>query len=216
MLLALSAPVPELVSGLPHLARRHALRPILKKKGTRKVWGFVQHPIVAPLLFVGLIYLWLTPTIFEYATTNERVHEVMHFSMLLEGVPFWWLMLDPKPGRLHFKGRIIILWAVMFPQILIGAYIALTSRVLYPIYATLDQGWVSSYRTDQCLGGLVVWIPTSMMSVIAAVIVLRFWARHERYRSRTRDVFVMPAFIHQTTQSNVTTPIANIPLELAD
>ena len=205
MLLALSAPAPELVSGLPHWARKHVLRHILRNKSTRKVGDFVQHPIVAPLLFVGLIYLWLTPAIFDYATTNEGVHDVMHFSMLIEGIPFWWLMLDPKPGRVEFKRRIIILWVVMFPQILIGAYIALTSNVLYPIYAMLDQGWVSSYRTDQCLGGLVVWIPTSMMSVISAVIVLRFWARYERYRGRARRVYVMPALTPLTTQDNAST-----------
>ena len=41
--------------------------------------------MVAPILFVGPIYLWLTPVIFDYATVNETVHDVMHFSMLIAG-----------------------------------------------------------------------------------------------------------------------------------
>jgi putative membrane protein len=29
--------------------------------------------------------------------------------------------------------------------------------------------------TDQTLGGLLTWIPPAMMSVVGALIVLRFW-----------------------------------------
>jgi len=180
MLLALAAPIPELVRGLPRWARVYGLRPILRSGGVRRTWRFIQHPVVAPILFVGLIYFWLTPPIFEYATVNETVHDIMHFSMLLEGIPFWWLMLDPKPGRIPYGRRLIILWAIMPPQIMVGAYITFTSRVLYPLYAILDKGWVPSYLLDQHLGGMVVWIPTSMMSAVSALIVLHFWSRHER------------------------------------
>ncbi|HKJ08765.1 MAG TPA: cytochrome c oxidase assembly protein [Gammaproteobacteria bacterium] len=180
MLLALSAPIPELVTGLPGWARRHMLQPILRSRGVRGTWEFIQHPVVAPILFVGLIYFWLIPPIFDYATVNETVHEIMHFSMLLEGIPFWWLMLDPKPGRVRYGRRMIILWAVMVPQMLIGAYITFSYSVLYPVYATLDKGWVGSYLFDQHLGGLVVWIPASMMSAVAAFLVLVFWTRRER------------------------------------
>ncbi|MGA7538686.1 MAG: cytochrome c oxidase assembly protein, partial [Steroidobacteraceae bacterium] len=163
MLLALAAPIPELVRGLPRWARLHLLRPILRNRGVRLSWSFIQHPVVAPILFVGVIYFWLTPSNFQYATIDANVHDVMHLSMLLDGIPFWWLMLSPIPGRLSYGKRLVILWAIMLPQILAGAYITLTPRVLYPLYALLDHGWVSSYMRDQCLGGLIVWIPGSMM-----------------------------------------------------
>lgn len=179
MLLALSAPIPELVTGLPAWARRQLLVPVLRNRGVRGTWNFIQHPVVAPVLFVGLIYFWLTPPIFDYATINETVHEIMHFSMLIEGIPFWWLMLDPKPGRVPYGRRVVILWLIMPPQMIIGAYIAFTNAMLYPVYASLDKGWVGSYLLDQHLGGLIVWIPTSMMSVVAAMFVLKFWLRHE-------------------------------------
>lgn len=188
MLLALAAPIPELVRGLPRWARLHLLRPVLRNRGVRGTWSFIQHPLVAPLLFVGLIYFWLTPSIFQYATLNNKVHDLMHFSMLIEGIPFWWLMLSPRPGRVSYGKRLIILWAIMLPQILVGAYITFTSRVLYPLYAILDQGWVSSYMRDQRLGGLIVWIPTSMMSAVAGIIVIRWWVQQVRQsESAERD-----------------------------
>lgn len=179
MLLALAAPIPELLRGLPAWGRRYLLKPVLRNRGVRAAYAFIQHPVVAPLLFVGLIYFWLTPSLFQAATVNETLHKIMHFSMLIDGIPFWWLMLDPKPGRVAYLKRVVILWAIMLPQMLVGAYITFTSRVLYPLYATLDQGWVSSYLVDQHLGGLVVWIPASMMSVVAMLIVFGQWMRWE-------------------------------------
>ena len=187
MLLALAAPIPELMRGLPRWGRYYVVRPVIRNGKVRRVWAFIQHPVVAPVLFVGIIYFWLTPVIFDYATINETVHEIMHFSMLIEGIPFWWLMLDPKPGRIPYGKRLIILWAIMLPQIMVGAYITFTSRVLYPVYTILDKGWVPSYAMDQHVGGMVVWIPTSMMSALAGLIVLRFWMRSEQ-RELTRQV----------------------------
>lgn len=187
MLLALSAPIPELVRGLPRGARRYGLRPILRSRVVRGLWAFIQHPVVAPILFVGIIAFWLKPAIFQYATTNESVHELMHLSMLLEGIPFWWLILDPTVGRISYGMRLILLWAIMLPQMFIGAYITFTSRVLYPVYTILDQGWVTSYMRDQRLGGLVVWIPASMMSVVAALIVLRLWVLHTDAAAKRRQ-----------------------------
>ncbi|MGH8317379.1 MAG: cytochrome c oxidase assembly protein [Steroidobacteraceae bacterium] len=182
MLLALAAPIPELARGLPRWARLNLLRPILRNRGVRRTWSFVQHPVVAPILFVGVIYFWLIPSIFEYATVDQTIHDIMHFSMLIEGIPFWWLMLNSKPGRVSYGKRLIILWAIMLPQILIGAYITFSPRPIYPIYAILDRGWISSYMLDQRIGGLVVWIPTSMMSAVAGLIVIRWWFQHLRQR----------------------------------
>jgi putative membrane protein len=184
MLLALAAPIPELVRGLPRWARLHLLRPTLRNRGVRLTWSFIQHPIVAPILFVGVIYFWLTPSNFQYATIDANVHDVMHLSMLLDGIPFWWLMLSPTPSRVSYGKRLVILWAIMLPQILAGAYITFTPRVLYPLYAIMDPGWVSSYMRDQRLGGLIVWIPGSMMSAVAGLIVIRWWIRHARQQNR--------------------------------
>lgn len=180
MLLALAAPIPELLRGLPPWARKYLLKPVLRNRGVRATYAFIQHPVVAPVLFVGLIYFWLTPSLFQLATVNEMLHKIMHFSMLIDGIPFWWLMLDPKPGRVPYLQRVVILWAIMLPQMLVGAYITFTGRILYPLYATLDQGWVSHYLVDQHLGGLIVWIPASMMSVVAMLIVFGQWMRWEQ------------------------------------
>ena len=182
ILLALSAPVPELIRGLPRRLRHPDWPPVLRS-AMRRLWSWTQHPVVGPFLFIGVIYAWLAPAALDYASTAGLGSAVMNASVLIGGMPFWWLMLDPAPGRVKYGHRIVILWLIMLPQMLIGFYIMFTSRVLYPTYASLDKGWMSSYLIDQHLGGMVVWMPTIMISALAAVIVLRFWMRQDRRSS---------------------------------
>ena len=179
ILLALSAPVPELIRGLPRRVRSPGSAPLLRG-AMRRLWSWTQHPVVGPVLFVGVIYVWLAPAALDYASTGGWGRAVMNASVLIGGMPFWWLMLDPAPGRVKYGHRIIILWLIMLPQMLIGFYIMFTSRVLYSAYASLDTGWMSSYLIDQHLGGMVVWMPTIMLSALSAVIVLRFWMHQDR------------------------------------
>jgi putative membrane protein len=58
---------------------------------------------------------------------------------------------------------------------------------LYPIYSICGRAftWISPMR-DQQIGGLLLWIPGSMMSVVGALIALRHWLRLSAC-SRLRD-----------------------------
>jgi putative membrane protein len=68
--------------------------------------------------------------------------------------------------------------AAIPPQILLGAFIFFTPRELYPVYSICGRAftWLSPMR-DQQIGGLLLWIPGSMMSVVGALIALRHWMR---------------------------------------
>src|SRR3546814_7022292 len=90
--------------------------------------------------------------------------------MLLDGRPVWWLILDRRPSppaAMGFGGRIVALWLVMIGQILIGAIVGLAQHDLYPVYAICGRAFALTPLVDQELGGLVVWIPGAMMSVLA-------------------------------------------------
>jgi putative membrane protein len=72
---------------------------------------------------------------------------------------------------------------VVPPQIAIGAYIALSKHQLFDVYSVCGRAWPISPMLDQQIGGLVTWIPASMMSVVAAVILLGFMFREQRGRA---------------------------------
>jgi putative membrane protein len=99
-------------------------------------------------------------------------------------------LLDPRPAppaRLAPGRRIMMVVAAIPPQIVLGALIFFTPRELYPIYSICGRAftWISPIR-DQQIGGLLLWIPGSMMSVFGALIALRHWMRLSA-RARLRE-----------------------------
>ncbi len=178
-LIALSMPAPVLARGLPEairgwFARRHLLRSVWVRS-----YRVLQQPFIACFLFVGLIALWLTPEVHFDAMLSSTLYWVMNWTMALDGLLFWWLMFERgRPGntpRLGYGTRVLLLAAVMVPQIIIGASITFADEVWFDVYAVCGRAWPLDPLTDQYLGGLITWIPAAMMSVVGALIILRFW-----------------------------------------
>lgn len=188
-LIVLAIPHEIMADGLPAELRQRLLVPLWRNPLVQGVYRTLQQPAIASLLFVGLIYFWLTPAIHFDAMLSLRRYLAMNWSMAIDGLLFWWLIVNPQRrghGGLGFGARILLLWAITIPQIAIGAYIALHHTILFDVYNICGRAWPISPIVDQQLGGLLTWIPTSMMSVIAAVVVLRMWVRdNTRRRSPT-------------------------------
>lgn len=177
-LVALSAPGAVLARGLPAGVRERLLG-AWNHPARRFAYRLLQNAAVAPLLFVGLIYLWLMPSIHFDAMLSAPLYALMNWSMLLDGLLFWSLMLDRRPRRdgalLGFGLRIWIVLLAIVPQIAIGAYIALSGRDLYEVYAVCGRAWALGAGADQTLGGCITWIPAGMMHVAAALILIGRW-----------------------------------------
>ena len=77
-----------------------------------------------------------------------------------------------------YPARIVMLWAIILPQIAIGAHITFSKTVLYDVYNVCGRAWPVSPLVDQVRGGIVTWIPATMMSVLAILLVLRMWMHY--------------------------------------
>jgi len=179
--IALSYPGAALRAGIPFSWRQRWLKPALEKPSARMALRVLFNPIVAVTLFVGLIYFWLLSPVHFKAMLDWRLYRAMNWSMVIDGLMFWWLVLDSRPAppaRLAPGLRILVVIAAIPPQIMLGAYIFFTPHELYPIYSICGRAftWISPMR-DQQIGGLLLWIPGSMMSVIGALIAIRHWLR---------------------------------------
>jgi putative membrane protein len=196
-LVAFSQPLAALSRGLPGFVVERVIRPAWNHPAVRLAVHGVQNAWVAPVLFVGLIFLWLTPPVHFVAMLSAPWYAVMNWSMLLDGLAFWVLVLDPRSrdegAWTGFGARILMLVLAMPPQIVLGAYIALSGRELFDVYAVCGRAWDLSPATDQTLGGLISWIPAAMMHVIAAVIVLARWMRADRGPAAVRAASALPS-----------------------
>ena len=185
-LVVLARPLGVLARGLPQGWAERAFGRTWRSPAIRAATRAVQNAWVGPVLFVGLLYFWLTPSVHFVAMLNARAYWAMNWSMLIDGLFFWALVLDPR-GPLEgawvgYGARIFMAVLAILPQILLGAYIALCGRELYDVYGICGRAWDMDPATDQTVGGLIIWIPAAMMHVIAALIVFSRWARSDRGR----------------------------------
>lgn len=176
-LIALAYPVATIRSALPVRWRKTALA----LAPVRWSIGILLHPVLVTALFVGMMLFWLWPPVHFDAMIDWRLYRLMNWSMVLSGLLYWWLILDPRPkppARLSPGMRVLVEMLVMVPLILAGAYITFVHEDLYPFYSLCGRAFAGmAASTDQHLGGLILWIPSSMMSVLGALIAFGHWLR---------------------------------------
>ena len=169
---------------------------LIGSKPVRRLIAPLQQPFIAAAVFVGLVALWLVPSIHFRAMIGHRLFWIMNWSMVLDGFLFWCLVLDPRPrppARTGYFARAAMAVGVIFPQILIGALIVFSGHDLYPYYDYCGRFFPTiSPLYDQLVGGMVIWIPPAMMSVIALILVLNHLRLHEEATERHLD----PAAAH--------------------
>lgn len=178
VLIAISMAGPVILRGAPGWVTG-----ITRSAPVRGLMSVIQHPVPATLLFSGSFYFWLWPPIHFVAMLNRPLYEVMNWTMAVDGILFWAMVLDtrPKPpAHARFGTRAALAVAVMFPQIVLGAIITFSNRDLYPFYAYCGRYFPNiSAVTDQQIGGIVIWIPPAMMSAVGLLVVLGNMRRAE-------------------------------------
>lgn len=186
----LLAPAPEgiLTAGLPSWARRLVLAPIARNRAYRTVIGFFMHPCTATILGGGQLYFWMIPTVYDTALSNERIHDLMHFSLLFGGLLFWSRVLDrrrPPVGR-SYLARAAMLKVNLMMVAALGGY--LTSKQL-PVYSDSGFGLLRIMSiVDEQIGGAILWVGGSAILLAAMAMTIRRWIRVEAERSEIPPV----------------------------
>jgi putative membrane protein len=176
-LIALGMPGQGILAGMPDF-----IRSVIASRPVRRTADFVQHPVVAPVLFVGLIYLWLVPALHTRVMLDARLYDVMNWSMAIDGIFFWSLILDCRPrppARLGFGLRALLVIAVEPLQMVLGAVLSLSSTDYYPVYRICGRIWDIVALSDQHYGGLIIWLPSTLMSLAGVICVLVFMRLNE-------------------------------------
>lgn len=158
---------------------------VARRLGLDWAWRVVTHPVVAGLLFLGAILTWLTPEAHFRVMLDIELYRVMNLSVVITGLLFWHAMLNPRgpeEGGYSFGLRLIWMWLVMMPQILLGAYIALVDREIYDVYDVCGRAFPLDPMLDQRIGGLLTWVPAAEMMALVAVLMIRLWMREDERR----------------------------------
>ena len=183
-LIALGAGGPVLRAGMPSF-----LHPMLDAKPVRRMVDFLQHPAVAPVLFVGLLYFWLIPPIHTRVMLDANLYDLMNWTMAINGVMFWSLVLDPRPkppARLSHLMRAAMILIIELPQMVLGAILSLSMTDYYPVYEICGRILPMTALNDQHYGGLIIWLPGTLTSFAAMIAVLWIMRINEEKAEATR------------------------------
>ena len=183
LLLADLAPVLLLV-GLSRAFLRPAVR---RLRPLEERLGPLAHPVTALVLYVGLMWLWHVPAMYELALDHAWAHALEHASFFTAGAVFWWFLIEPVPPRQRLTGP-WALWYLATAKILmgiLGLILAFSPDALYPTYENAPRTWGLTAVEDQNVGGLVMMIEQSLVLVIAfAVFFARMLDRSEAEQRR--------------------------------
>jgi putative membrane protein len=173
-LMLIANPLPFILWGLPAPLRRKAGRGLSRllagSTPFRARLRSVTSPGVTWMFWVIAIIGWHDPNAYNAALQNDLVHDLEHISFFLAGILFWWHVTGAGP-RIHKQhglvGRIAFVLSVIPPNMLTGIALAFASE---PVYGYRVSFLGLSLLEDQQLGGVIMWIPGSMMYIMAALI----------------------------------------------
>lgn len=177
MLLFLSIPQGALVRGSPA-----ALTRLLAGNGwLRRVIGWLRFPPLATAMFIASSYFWMLPYYHDMAILNEPIHYLWHISLLLSGLIFFSVIFDRRaaPHGPMLGTRLAMFVVAALGNILLGAFLTLKTVPLYSAYLELGHMWSVSELTDEQTGGIIMWIPGTMMFALSAMWIIYSFGREE-------------------------------------
>jgi putative membrane protein len=171
-LLIAGNPFRVLVWSMPKEWRLGWITRFVKSRVVCAVAAAVTAPLVAFTLHASALLVWHMPTAYDAAVASETIHGLEHLTFFGTALLYWWVVMAPQPFR-QISRLAGIPYVVAMSVIggAIGAVLTFASAPLYSSYALTAPVFGMSQLDDQQLAGLIMWIPGSVLYLIAASLV---------------------------------------------
>jgi putative membrane protein len=149
------------------------LRPATRRLQTiERRAGYLAHPAFAVVAYVGFMWLWHIPAMYDLALRDSNIHALEHICFAVAGTLYWWHLLSPIRSRMRLGGMGPIVYMVSTKLLVgfLGIVLAFAPTVLYPFYAHHPHYWGLSPREDQNMAGLLMALEQSIVMGIALVV----------------------------------------------
>jgi cytochrome c oxidase assembly factor CtaG len=180
-LIMISNPFPFILWGLP---RGRDVGVALFAPGAQfaRLLGQTTGPGIVWLLFVACLWGWHDPGAYDAALKSDLIHDIEHLTFYVTALLFWWHVIQSGPrvhGSLSHGARIAYTLAIVPANMVAGVAISFANEPLYEHYLTVPRLWGLTALEDQQLGGTIMWIPGSMMYLLAAIVLIAVWMRDQ-------------------------------------
>jgi putative membrane protein len=149
------------------------LRPVTRRltRLERKA-GFFGHPAFAVVFYVGTMWLWHIPFMYDLALRNQNTwHVFEHICFSAAGTLYWWHLLSPIRTRMRLGGMGPVMYMVTtkFAVGVLGVMLAFAPTAVYGFYTHQPDFWGLTHGQDQNMAGLVMALEQSIVMGIAVV-----------------------------------------------
>jgi putative membrane protein len=172
-----------LILGLTKVLLRPIARTVLDAE---RALGPIAHPLFAICFYVGSMWVWHLPALYDLALKHSGVHVIEHTFFLSAGLLYWWHLLSPVRGR-HFGGLAPVgyMLSTKLAVGLLGILLTFAPNALYDFYEHQDHVWGLSPNDDQALAGAIMAIEQSIvMGIALAYLFVRALSESDRAQER--------------------------------
>jgi putative membrane protein len=144
--------------------------------------GPLGHPVFGVIAYVGAMWLWHVPALYNAALEHPVVHTLEHLSFGAAGLLYWWHLLSPIRSRLRLGGLGPVLYMASTKLLVgfLGVLLAFSPTLLFGFYAVNGTRWGLSAIDDQHVAGLVMALEQSIvMGIALAYLFARMLAESE-------------------------------------
>ena len=183
-----------LLADLAPIALILAFTKIILRPATRVVHrieqkaGPLAHPAAGVVAYVGAMWLWHVPALYDAAVEHTLVHVLEHVSFAAAGFVYWWHLLSPIRSRLRLGGMGPIIYMASTKVLVgfLGVLLAFAPDRLYDAYGADElQRWGMDPLTDQHVAGLIMGLEQSLvMGVGLAFLFFRMLTESEQEEQR--------------------------------
>lgn len=164
------------------------LRVLVGQGRTYKVVAFLSRPVVAGVLFNGMVMVSHIPGVVNTATVNGPLHYLVHLVIVLTALLMWMPVVGPFP-ELQMKpaGKMIYLFLQGVVPTVPAAWLAVAEGGVYHHYSHQPvRVWGVSVLDDQQMAGLIMKVGGG---VYLWAIMIYIWFKRFGKQSPTENTY---------------------------
>ena len=180
-LLVMGQPGTPMLWAFP-LSLRVRLGRAIKQPMIEKTWKTVSAPLAAWMIHGVTLWLWHVPVLYQATLDSELVHATQHATFLGTALLFWWTLLHGRGDRMTYGAAVVYVFTTAVHTSVLGALLTCSSKLWYPAYIGRTAAWGLSPLEDQQLGGLIMWVPASVVYIAIGLWLFAAWLRESDRR----------------------------------
>jgi cytochrome c oxidase assembly factor CtaG len=183
-----------LIADLAPIALTLALTKWLLRPVTRRIHrieqavGPLAHPVFGAVAYIGVMWFWHIPAMYDATLTSATVHTLEHLSFGAAGLLYWWHLLSPIRSRMRLGGLgpVAYMGATKILVGFVGLLLAFSPELLYDGYARQGDLWGLTALEDQQVAGAIMGLEQSItMGIALAILFVRMLTESENEQQRS-------------------------------